>query len=91
MSPFLEENVAHFQFLETSLFLDVYVEAIQAHSWFSNQFHRITYAHYLHCHGEDVAGKSVTVSGKHMPLYIFLYSDSVTFLSFVFVLQKKKK
>lgn len=44
------------------------------------------------CHGENVGGgESPGVSGKHYTLvHFFLYSDSVTFLNFIFVLQKKK-
>lgn len=91
-APFFRRNVAYFQFLEKrhrSLMCMLRLSKLTADSVTSST--RVIHAHYLHCHGENVEGRSVRVCGKHMPLYIFLYSDSVTFLSFVFVLQKKKK
>lgn len=46
---------------------------------------------YWHCHGDNVEEASIRVClGSIIHVYIFLYSDSVTFLSSVFVLQKNK-
>lgn len=50
----------------------------------------LCHTHCLYCHGENVEEKGIHVClGSIIHMYIFLYSDSVTFLSFVFVLQKK--
>lgn len=72
-------------------FLSMYVEAIEAHSWFSNQFHAVLFTLTTAMVKCGVGGRIRVCLGSIIHLYTFLYSDSVTFLSFIFVLQKKKQ
>ena len=51
----------------------------------------VVHTHYWHCHGDNVEEASIRVClGSIIHVYMFLYSDSVTFLSSDFVLQKNK-